>query len=207
MSAIWVSSDWHLGHNNIVKGCTRWTRTEQCRDFKTLSQHDEILLGNINKCVKPDDYLYFLGDFSFGGKENIWLFRDRIQCKNIIFIGGNHDKHIRSNTILTKEKEFKNAQDLFSSYTELLEKKIGNETFIMCHYPFRTWHKIGKGSIMLHGHTHGNLDTYIKGKNILKTMDVGIDTHPEFRPYHIDEIRKIMEKRTAVDIENRIDRT
>jgi hypothetical protein len=25
-------------------------------------------------------------------------------------------------------------------------------------------------------------------------MDVGIDTHPEFRPYHIDEVAKKMEK-------------
>jgi hypothetical protein len=25
-------------------------------------------------------------------------------------------------------------------------------------------------------------------------MDVGVDTHPEFRPYHINEIIKIMDK-------------
>lgn len=204
--SVWFSSDFHLGHTNIVAGCSQWNSKEQCRDYKTVDHHDKVLLENINSVVNPNDHLYFLGDFSFGGKENIWPFRERINCKNIHFIGGNHDKHIRTNVILNKDNEFINAQDLFCSYNEIVEKKIGKDTFVLSHYPFRTWHKIGKGAIMLHGHSHGNLPTYKYEGNILRTMDVGVDTHPEFRPYHIDEIRQIMSKRISMNVENRIKR-
>ena len=32
-------------------------------------------------------------------------------------------------------------------------------------------------------------------------MDVGIDTHMEFRPYHIDEIRSIMSNRISLNVD------
>ncbi len=44
--------------------------------------------------VKPNDIIYHLGDWSFGGHENIKIFRNRIKCKNIHLILGNHDHHI-----------------------------------------------------------------------------------------------------------------
>jgi hypothetical protein len=33
-------------------------------------------------------------------------------------------------------------------------------------------------------------------------MDVGIDTHPEFRPYSFDEIHEIMKDRNAVEVDD-----
>lgn len=207
MSNVWFSSDWHGGHTNIVKGTSKWEDTTQCRNFDTVEEHDTVLSDNINRIVKSNDHLYFLGDFSMGGRDMIYPFRKRINCNNIHFVGGNHDLHIRKNVILKTDTGYINAQSLFNSYDEILEKKIGDTTFVMCHYPFRTWHKIGRGSIMLHGHCHGNIQDYIFEDNYLKQMDVGIDTHPEFRPYHIDEIRAIMRERVAMNIENRINRT
>jgi hypothetical protein len=35
-----------------------------------------------------------------------------------------------------------------------------------------------------------------------KTMDVGIDTHSEFRPYSFDEIYEIMSKRNIAYVDN-----
>lgn len=206
MSNVWFSSDWHGGHVNIVKGTSKWSDKEQCRNFNTIEEHDEVLSGNINRVVGINDHIYFLGDFSMGGIDKIYNFRKMIECRNIHFIGGNHDHHIRKNAVLKTEKGYINAQNLFVSYNELIEKKIGKQTFIMCHYPLRTWHKIGNGSIMVHGHCHGNIEDYTINGNILKQMDVGIDTHPEFRPYHIDEVRNIMNDRLAINIENRINR-
>ena len=31
-----------------------------------------------------------------------------------------------------------------------------------------------------------------------KVMDVGIDTHPEFRPYSFDEVKSILDQREIV---------
>ena len=72
----------------------------------------------------------------------------------------------------------------------------------MCHYAMRTWDRAHHGSIMLYGHSHGTLPAYSRNGNFYKTMDVGIDTHFEFRPYHIDEIRDIMSNRNTLNIDD-----
>lgn len=54
---------------------------------------------------------------------------------------------------------------------------------MLCHYPFRTWNKIGKKSINLHGHSHGRL------KPLPRQHDVGVDAR-EFRPVSLAEILK-----------------
>lgn len=176
----------------MVIGETAWDegRTEACRNFPSLEAMDETILENINNNVKTNDYLYMLGDFSLGGIDNIAMYRERIRCRNIHFTFGNHDHHIRRNKIVQTSAGFLNTQSLFTSCSDIIEKKIGKDKFVMCHYPMFSWHKKHGGSIMLFGHCHGNL--YQGEFERDRRMDVGIDTHPEFRPYHIDEVRQIM---------------
>ena len=45
---------------------------------------------------------------------------------------------------------------------------------VMCHYPMVTWNQKPRGSIMLHGHSHGKLDDYNAQSPDLR-FDVGID--------------------------------
>jgi calcineurin-like phosphoesterase family protein len=53
---------------------------------------------------------------------------------------------------------------------------------ILCHYPFRTWNGISKGSYNLHGHSHGRLTP------MRRQVDVGVDVW-EFRPISLDVLR------------------
>lgn len=100
---VWVTSDTHYGHKNICRGTSEWNRDELnpghsgTRDFKTLSEMNEALVYGINAHVQPDDILIHLGDWSFGGLDNIFVFRNRLACKNIYLAYGNHDHHIKSN--------------------------------------------------------------------------------------------------------------
>ncbi len=223
----WFASDFHYNHKNIVRGTSDWEdkNSQRTRDFKTLEEHNERLVKNINTCVKKDDTLYFLGDWSFGGIDAIWNFRKQLICQNIHLIYGNHDQHIEANKLIEVSKEdidkydigydpllvrglyYIELQDLFSSVSHYKELKINGRHFILCHFAMRVWNKSHKGSIMLYGHSHGTLDQlqpeftsptwigdnyYIKN---FKTMDVGIDTHKDFRPYHINEIIEIMDKK------------
>lgn len=197
---IWFSADWHLGHRDIVLGVSSWADTSPCRNFKTLQEHNETIIENINTYCKRGDRISMIGDFSLGGKDNVEKFRRKINCNNIEIAMGNHDIHIRKN--------YNNCQSLFTNCKDILTRRIGKNSFVMCHYAMRTWAGASNGSIMLHGHNHGSLPPYrsliirngkfIGYQPLFKTMDVGIDTHPEFRPYHIDEIKDIMAQRISL---------
>ena len=83
---IYFSSDFHYSHKNIVKGTSSWPDKTGTRDFKTVEEHDNTIIKNINNTVKEDDDLYFIGDWSFGGIKNILICRERINCKNNDFL-------------------------------------------------------------------------------------------------------------------------
>lgn len=102
MQQVFFTSDTHFGHKNICKATSTWTegRGNKTRDFQSLTQMNLTLIEKINAKVGEDDILFHLGDWSFGGIENIWSFRSQIICKNIHIIPGNHDHHIESDKIL-----------------------------------------------------------------------------------------------------------
>ena len=186
---VWITSDTHFGHKNIVRGVTNW-RTQDgevpvgsTRDFDTIERMNERLVNGINNVVGQDDTLIMLGDVSFGGFENIGLFIDRIICKNIHLILGNHDHHIDNNR--------GDIQDKFLSVNHYLETNIEGKDFVLCHYPLQSWNGLNKGVIHLHGHVHLPEDKkFGKGKK----MDVGVDGNG-MDPYGINDIIKIMDKR------------
>jgi len=190
---VWIISDTHYGHKNICRGVTAWRLPDgsiplsQTRDFKTIEQMNESIVNNINSVVGQDDVLIHLGDWSFGGFENVKIFRDRIVCQEIHLILGNHDHHIENNR--------GDCQELFASvnhYTKLMYK-FG--TFVLMHYPMASWDGLNKGHVHLHGHVH--LPTNLRfGKG--KKMDVGIDGNPNFGVYDMDDIVRMMSKREIV---------
>lgn len=94
------TSDTHYHHANICHGTSAWDGDRMCRPFQTLEEMDSAIVRNINNVVGVDDILIHLGDWSFGGKDQIWNFRKQIKCKNIHLILGNHDHHISGNKVL-----------------------------------------------------------------------------------------------------------
>jgi calcineurin-like phosphoesterase family protein len=186
---VYITSDTHFGHKNIVRGTTNW-RTQDgeipidsTRDFQTIEQMNERLIDGINHHVGQDDTLIMLGDVSFGGFDNIGIFLERLVCHNIHLILGNHDTSI--------EKNRDHVQGRFLSVQHYLELKINDRDFVLCHYPLQSWNGMNRGSIHLHGHVH--LPEHRKFGNG-KKMDVGVDGNG-MDPYSIDEIIKIMDKR------------
>ena len=222
MSNIFFTSDTHYGHANIAsKNVSKWK--DGYRDYKSLEDMNQDLVKQINKIVQPDDTLYHLGDWSFGGIENIWKFRKQVNCQNIHLILGNHDHHIEENKILpnvistepygdvfvdgdpkdygaleTGDGEYPNyvkAQRLFSSVSTYKEVKTATGVIVLSHYGHRVWHGSHKGWIHLYGHSHGSLPM------LGKSMDVGVDSAKllfgEYRPFYLSEIANIMCERSA----------
>ncbi len=182
----------HYNHKNICRGVTKWRNPdgsipiEQTRDFSTLDEMNDMMVNNINNVVMVDDILIHLGDWSFGGFESIKEFYDRLTCKNIILILGNHDHHIKKNK--------GNIRELFLSVDNANEDyKIDKYILHLSHYPILSWKNMREGNIHLHGHTHFMSERRF-GKG--RSMDIGIDGHPEFRPYNLlNEVIPIMLKR------------
>ena len=205
MENIWFTSDTHFHHKNIVRGTTEWTNLDpntshqSLRDFNNLEEHDESLITSINSVVKCNDILWHLGDWSFGGHEQIKLFRQRLNCKRINLIFGNHDQHIEKNG-----SPYKNLFDSVQYYKELSFKidcqisgQYGKTKLILSHYAHRVWNQSHHGTIHLYGHSHGTLP------GVGKSMDVGVDTNNLY-PYHLDEIVDKMKgvETTIVDHHN-----
>jgi calcineurin-like phosphoesterase family protein len=102
---VWFTSDTHYNHSNICSSTTKWADSRLTRQFDSLEDMNQRLVDNINDTVKEDDILIHLGDWSFGGIDSIGEFRDRIICKNIHLVLGNHDHHIQNNKKL-KDRYF-----------------------------------------------------------------------------------------------------
>ena len=186
---VWITSDTHYHHTNICRGVTGWRTLDgkipinHTRNFQDLDEMDSVIVNNINSKVGPNDTLIHLGDVAFGGFEKIGEFLNRLVCKNIHLVLGNHDQHI------TKNKE--DIRSKFLSVSNYLEVEIGGVEFVLSHYPLCSWNKLGKGSIHLHGHVHLSAkDKWGNGKR----LDVGIDGN-NMHPYKLSEIVHMMDRR------------
>ena len=190
---VWVTSDTHYSHTNLCRGITNWrlpngdVPEKQTRPFETLDKMNASIVNNINEVVGQDDVLIHFGDWSFGGFENIEELRNRIWCKEIHLIYGNHDHHLVNNR--------ENCQRLFTSTQWFLQLNFMGETIECMHYPISSWNGLRKGRIHLHGHCHLPHEKKIGNG---RRMDVGMDGHPEFRPY--DLLREIMNPMKKVTI-------
>lgn len=82
--SVYLISDTHFGHKNIISYCNR--------PFSSVEEMDKTLIKNWNSVVKKEDTVYHLGDFAFGNKE----FTQKIvkQLNGYIrLVLGNHDMH------------------------------------------------------------------------------------------------------------------
>jgi calcineurin-like phosphoesterase family protein len=186
---LWFTSDTHYNHANICSSTTEWSNPVTLRDFKSLEQMNATLVGNINEKVGQDDILFHLGDWSFGGFEQIQKFRNQLVCKNIHLILGNHDHHIANNR--------DGVQSLFSSVNKYLDLVVkynvgtplqGDVRFALMHFPIASWDNMARGAIHLHGHVHFARNKRI-GKG--KMMDVGCDGN-DLYPIEMKQVLQLM---------------
>lgn len=175
MRSDWFTADLHLGHRRILD----YTH----RPFTSIPEMDEGLIERWNGVVKPTDTVWVLGDFTFHPMARALPIFHRLNGTKHL-IEGNHDNR-------------KGRQGLpWASSAKMAEWKhpnglLGSPRLVMCHYPLLTWRNAHHGMWMLHGHCHNNLRAPETTR-----MDVGVDCHPEFRPFHLDEIVAILSQRT-----------
>ena len=85
---IFVKSDTHFNHKNIIKCCNR--------PYKDVEEMNEAIISNWNNSVTNDDIIYHLGDFGFGTKEELKQIFNRLNGQKYLIMG-NHDKKVGRN--------------------------------------------------------------------------------------------------------------
>ena len=85
---IWISSDLHYNHANIIKFIDY--KGNRTREFDNVDQMNECLIERHNSVVKPGDIYYCLGDVVFGDKEKFKKDWPKFNGSKRLIVG-NHD--------------------------------------------------------------------------------------------------------------------
>lgn len=183
---LFFTSDIHALHKNICYGTSVWADKEiSCRKFNTPNQMTDYIIDNINKLVKPNDYLFDLGDLLFHYKDvdSYRRFLNRFNCNNISLLYGNHAH---------RENLAEACYDLskIKYIGDYLEIEIGGKLVCLSHYPMESWNDRHQTSYMLHGHEHS------RNKIIPRRLDVGVDNYfklfGDYKSFSWDEIKRIL---------------
>lgn len=159
--AIFFTADTHFGHGGAL-GLFR-------RPFASIREMDEAIIQRWNQTVDPDDQVWHLGDFAVRRSATSMAQILAALHGRVHLITGNNDGPATA------------ALPGFASVQSYAELSMEGTHLILCHYPFRSWNRMARGAINLHGHSHGRL------KPMPRQVDVGVDAWA-FRPILLEEI-------------------
>jgi calcineurin-like phosphoesterase family protein len=159
--AVFFTADTHFGHGGAL-GLFR-------RPFASVGAMDEAMIARWNASVGPADEVWHLGDFA--------VRRPAAEMARILaalhgkihLIAGNNDGPA--------------TQGLsFASVHPYVELELEGVHLVLCHYPLRSWNRMVRGALNLHGHSHGRL------RPVPRQLDVGVDLW-DFRPLTLAEVQ------------------
>lgn len=157
-------SDTHFGHENIIKFVDN--KGNKLRDFKSIEEHDNLIIENINKRVRIQDKLYLLGDVVMNRRCLSIL--ERINTKKRVLIKGNHD-------IFTLKDYSKYFRDI-RAY-----KVMPKYGIIFSHIPIHPNNLMARFKLNVHGHLHE------KNYDDEKYMNICVE-QTNYEPVELQEI-------------------
>ncbi len=188
---------WHNGSWK-GEGASDWRISSESVDIM-----DETLLDNINKTVPENATLICVGDFALMPKklndiqqmDRYRLLRQKIRCRKVHIIWGNHDKIA--------------LMSGFDFYDYVGKIKLHNLEIVFSHYCNAVWDSSHRGALHCYGHSHSaieeGMDRLMPGR---KSMDVGVDNAfkilGEYRPFSLKEIVARLGSRPGFSINNSI---
>nr|WP_280185449.1 MULTISPECIES: metallophosphoesterase family protein [Nocardia] len=175
MSAIWFTSDLHVGHRLVA----------ELRGFgDDVDAHDAALAEQWDRLIRPDDQVWLLGDLiGRRGHERRGL--DWIAARNrtVHLVAGNHCSVHPMHTGATGE--LPRWLEVFATVQQTAVRRIGGQRVLLSHFPYRDdpdgdhtevlrhneWRMPDTGQWLLHGHTHSAVQQ--RGRQ----LHVGVDAH------------------------------
>ena len=156
MSDIWVISDTHFHHANILNFLDENGELIRGKQFSTVDEMDECMLENWNSVVKPGDKVYHLGDVQMGNKEHFTKFWSRLNGTKRLIVGNHDDIKFMATGDFFKEVYM---WRLLSEFGLLLTHAPIHENSLY-RYPKKddvnSWDKPKEELLNIHGHIHQN---------------------------------------------------
>jgi calcineurin-like phosphoesterase family protein len=213
---VFFTSDTHFGHAKLVAQ----------RGFKTIEEHDAVLIKNWNKVVRPQDTIIHLGDFVLGVGD-----KSKDVCINlfnrlnghIVLLWGNHLAGVRSiykdcvteqhgldgeayevyPTTWNNKVTFVGSSMLAHIKTPQADKIEMQNHFVFCsHFAHRIWIDSNKEVMHASGHAHSSDAESNPDWKLARRLDVGVDNF-NFTPLGFDEFLRVMKTKTQTIIDHR----
>lgn len=144
--AVWITSDLHLNHHNILNLEADNLRKNGLGYIDTVDKYNDMVIEHINSVVSPNDTLYILGDVVFGGTDVITSLLSRINGYKILILG-NHDRY---SVTMARKMGFDEA------YDHPIYLPEGHGKVILSHYPLKEAFDNPYVVYNLHGHLHNS---------------------------------------------------
>ena len=170
MEGVYLSSDHHFSHENIITYCNR--------PYYNASEMDQDMVLKWNEVVQPEDLVLYLGDFSLGMGP---LSRVRELNGTKILKAGNHDKCFWSKDKDRVKSSLYIKAGFFDVILQDFYLDVG-EMIRLDHFPYKNlepgtpslkydeFRPLDDGKKLLHGHVHN------RWKVLRNMVDVGVDS-------------------------------
>ncbi len=164
--AIWVCSDLHLQHKNIINF--------PGRNFKSVDEHDRYVIDRFNSVVGKDDRVFILGDLGFTPRDKLSTKVRQLNGIKTLIIG-NHDR--------LKDSDYTNM-----GIAQVIRHPVFyNNNIVLSHVPLLECFN-SPYAINIHGHLHCSV------LDLPNFFNVNVELN-DFLPYNIEvfvEIAKNM---------------
>jgi calcineurin-like phosphoesterase family protein len=197
---VWLTSDLHVSHINIIKYADR--------PFTSVEEMNAALVELWNATVAPSDYVFVLGDAAMGKLDDSLPILGQMQGHKVL-VPGNHDRlhpmHKAKKGFNQWESRYLNEAGFEKIWpveqrTDIGAKR-GRVTF--CHFPFEgdshdedrfnEWRPEDKGGWLIHGHVHSAWRQ--RGRQV----NVGIDAHGG-KLLPVEEVTTLVDRGVVEDL-------
>ncbi len=177
MNDIWLISDTHFGHKNILNFIDFNGNLIRGNKFSSAEEMDDCMFDNWNETVKPKDEVYHLGDLTWNNNST---FADKFKTLNgkKKLIVGNHD-NIKW---IVKNELFKEV---------VMLRLLREHNLLLTHVPIdisglRSYSKDGiyRSHINVHGHIHQNFSPTKHHRCVCVEWT-------DYKPIHIDKVLQL----------------
>lgn len=229
------TSDPHWHHRGIIRYTDRCKvvlypdelKAYQAGQLAITKEHTDrmntMLIDNINKMVKRDDVLHINGDIVVGVshrdyKKFLPAILERINCKNLFCVYGNHDSpdtldqhftkgFVRPILLIEKTTGKFYIDDRGQGVQAVRKSRENYWGFSLDHYAQAIWRNNHRGYFNLYGHSHHNAETML---NIAfanrRSIDIGFDNayalFGEHRPFSLPEVLGFLEHRVGAILDH-----